>query len=199
MRSQENESLMKAAFSFISIYFFSYLLFAQTTDSSSEIKREHAVETVGHVLHYALPATAGLTTLFLKDKEGSKQFLKSFAANLAVTYTMKYAFNKPRPEGATDGLAFPSGHTSAAFQGASFIQRRYGWKYGIPAYLLAGYVGYSRIEGLNDRHDGWDVLGGIIVGVGSTYLFTTPYEKKNLDITLSSGGGYYKVGVVYRF
>lgn len=172
---------------------------AQTPDSPGEMRREHNIESAGHVLHYALPAAAGLSTLIIGDKEGSKQFLKSFAANLAVTYTLKYALNKPRPEGATDGLAFPSGHTSAAFQGASFIQRRYGWKYGIPAYVLAAYVGYSRIEGLNDRHDGWDVLGGIIIGVGSTYLFTTPYENKNLDITLSSGGGYYSIGVVYRF
>ena len=174
-------------------------LTAQTTDTASEMRKERTVEATGDILHYALPAAAGLTTLIIKDKEGSKQFLKSFAANLAVTYTLKYAFNKPRPEGATDGLAFPSGHTSTAFQGASFIQRRYGWKYGIPAYILAGFVGYSRIEGINDRHDGWDVLGGIIVGIGSTYLFTTPYEKRKLDITLRSAEGNYSIGVVYRF
>ena len=190
---------MRAKIPFIAIFFSFQFLIAQTTDSATEVRRESNIERAGDILHYAIPASAGLTTLILNDKEGSKQFLKSFATNLAVTYTLKYAFNKPRPEGATDGLAFPSGHTSAAFQGASFIQRRYGWKYGIPAYILAGYVGYSRIEGLNDRHDGWDVLGGIIVGIGSTYLFTTPYEKKNLDITFKSGGGYYSIGVVYRF
>ncbi|MEN8790336.1 MAG: phosphatase PAP2 family protein [Flavobacteriaceae bacterium] len=180
-------------------FIFFGILTAQTIDSASEMQRERTVEATGDILHFALPAAAGLTTVILKDKEGGIQFIKSFTANMVATYALKYAFDKPRPEGATDGLAFPSGHTSVAFQGASFIQRRYGWKYGIPAYLMAGFVGYSRIEGINDRHDGWDVLGGILVGIGSTYLFTTPYENKNLDITFSSADGYYTIGVKYQF
>jgi len=65
--------------------------------------------------------------------------------------------DKRRPENSLNKDSFPSGHASAAFQGASFIQRRYGWKHGKYAYLLAAFVGYSRIEGLNDRHDTWDV------------------------------------------
>ncbi len=171
----------------------------QIPDPPQEIKMEHRVEATGHALHYALPATAALTTLIIGDKEGSWQFLKSFGANMAVTYTLKYAFDKPRPEGATDGLAFPSGHTSVAFNSAAFIQKRYGWKYGIPAYLLAAFVGYSRIEGLNDRHDGWDVLGGIITGVGTAYLFTSPFQSDELKVSLTASDGQYSIGVVYRF
>ncbi len=79
------------------------------------------------------------------------------------------------------------------------MQRRYGWKYGIPAYLVAGFVAYSRIEGIHDRHDGWDVLGGILVGLGSTYLFTTPYQKEHLELTFNSGGGDYLIGLNYKF
>ncbi|WP_298553975.1 phosphatase PAP2 family protein [uncultured Algibacter sp.] len=134
-----------------------------------------------------------------KDKEGFWQFAKSYGTTLGLTYGLKYAINKPRPEGRTDGLAFPSGHTSVSFSGASFLQRRYGWKYGIPAYLVAGFVAYSRIEGIHDRHDGWDVLGGILVGLGSTYLFTTPYQKEHLELTFNSGGGDYLIGLNYKF
>lgn len=168
-------------------------------DTQQEIRMEHDIESAGHILHMALPATAVLTTVIVGDKEGTWQFVKSFSANLAVTYTLKYAFNKPRPEGATDGLAFPSGHTSVAFNSAVFIQKRYGWKFGIPAYILAGFVGYSRIEGLNDRHDGWDVLGGMVSGISTAYFFTSPYKPKNLDISLHSYEGHYTIGVVYKF
>ena len=182
--------------------FFLFMIFsikAQTDESFREIRTERTVEGIGHLIHFALPASAGLSTLITGDKEGSWQFVKSFSANLAATYTLKYAFNKPRPEGAMDGLAFPSGHTSVAFNSAAFIQKRYGWKYGLPAYILAGFVGYSRIEGLNDRHDGWDVLGGLVIGVGSSYLFTNPFQKKHMDLTFAHVDGYYTIGFSYKF
>ncbi len=168
-------------------------------DSPEEIRKEKAIESAGDVLLYALPAVACLSTFVKNDKEGGWQFLKSFSLNMATTFAIKYAIDKPRPDGATDGKAFPSGHTSVSFQSASFIQRRYGWKFGIPAYALAGFVAYSRMEGINDRHDGWDVLGGIIVGVGSTYLFTTPYTQEHFELSFSGGQGGYLIGFTYRF
>jgi len=173
--------------------------YGQAPDPPHEIKRERNLESAGHILHYALPAAAGLSTIIAGDEEGTWQFIKSFSANMAVTYTLKYALDKPRPEGATDGLAFPSGHTSVAFTSAAFIQKRYGWEYGVPAYILAGIVGYSRIEGLNDRHDIWDVLGGVVTGIGSAYFFTTPYARDHMDLTFSQQDGYYSIGFVYKF
>lgn len=167
--------------------------------SSKELRNEKTVQTIGDVIHLAMPVAAGLTTLIINDKDGSWQMVKSFTVNLGLTYALKYTINKPRPEGAKDGHAFPSGHTSVAFQSASFIQRRYGWKYGIPSYALAGFVAFSRLEGLNDRHDGWDVLGGIVVGVGSSYLFTTPYQKEHFELSFSTQDDSYLVGLTYKF
>jgi membrane-associated PAP2 superfamily phosphatase len=146
-----------------------------------------------------MPAVVALSTLIIEDKEGGWQFVKGFGTNLAITYALKYAINKPRPAGATDGHAFPSGHTSVAFHGAAFAQQRYGWKYGIPAYAIAGFVGYSRMAGINERHDGWDVLGGIIVGVGSSYLFTTPYQKEHIELSFSGTNNQYLIGINYTF
>lgn len=162
-------------------------------------KREKTIQDIGDVLQIVLPGAAGISTIVLWDKQGAWQFVKSYGTTLALTYGLKYTINKPRPEGATDGHAFPSGHTSSAFSGASFIQRRYGWAYGAPAYALAGFVAYSRLEGYNDRHDGWDVLGGIVVGVGSTYLFTTPYQREHYELTFSSGEDTYLMGFKYKF
>ncbi len=93
--------------------------------------------------------------------------------------------------------AFPSGHTSTAFQSASFIQKRYGWEYGIPAYALAGFTGYSRLNA--QKHDGWDVLAGAVVGIGSTYLFTTPYQREHFELSFKSGDGDYLIGIIYKY
>ena len=189
-------------------YFKTLLLFISLLGSSfsygqegltGEAKTEKTIQDIGDVLQITLPGAAFISTVVLWDKKGAWQFVKSYGTTLALTYGLKYAINKRRPEGATDGHAFPSGHTSSAFSGASFIQRRYGWAYGGPAYALAGFVAYSRLEGYNDRHDGWDVLGGIVVGVGSTYLFTTPYEREHYELTFSSGGDTYLIGFKYKF
>ncbi|RLD29543.1 MAG: PAP2 family protein [Bacteroidetes bacterium] len=172
---------------------------AQTNDFGDN-RSGKTVRDLGDILQIVLPSVAVLTTVVVGDKEGTWQFAKSFGVNFAATYALKYIIDKPRPVGAKDGKAFPSGHTSAAFVSASFIQQRYGWKYGVPAYLLAGFVGYSRIEGVPQRHDGWDVLGGILVGVGSTYLFTTPYQKEHLELSFGrTEYNSYLVGFKYKF
>ncbi len=174
------------------------LLWSQE-ESPNEIRLEKTVQDIGDYTQH-VPAAAALALIIIKkDKKGFWQFTISYGTTLGATILLKYAINKPRPDGATDGHAFPSGHTSVAFSGTSFVQRRYGWKFGIPAYLVAAYVGYSRIEGLNDRHDGWDVLAGAVVGIGSTYIFTTPYQRDHYELSFKSGEGNYLLGINYKF
>lgn len=172
---------------------------SQMEDSPEELRRETSLEQIGDYAQFAPTAFALATTLVKKDTEGFWQLAKSASANLAVTWVLKYTIDKPRPEGRTDGHAFPSGHTSFAFQGAAFLQRRYGWKYGAPAYAIAAIVGYSRIEGINDRHDTWDVLAGALVGIGSSYLFTTPYARDHFKLTFSSNEQGHMIGFQYKF
>ena len=171
----------------------------QEIDSPNEIKRETNIQRFGDYAQFAPTAVSLITVIAKDDKKGFWQLTKSVGTNLAVTWGLKYAINKHRPEGRTDGHAFPSGHTSFAFQGASFLQKRYGWKYGVPAYALAAYVGWSRLEGIGERHDGWDVFAGAAVGIGSTYLFTTPYARDHFELSFKSGGGDYMVGLNYKF
>jgi membrane-associated phospholipid phosphatase len=138
-------------------------------------------------------------TLIEKDYVGTKQLAFSYATALAVTYSLKAIIKKPRPEGRELYDAFPSGHTTSAFSGASFIQRRYGWKYGKYAYLLAAVVGVSRMEGPDGWHDIWDVLAGAAVGIGSTYIFTKPYEKQKIDIGFNTNGKDYLLSFRIQF
>ncbi|MBT8183988.1 MAG: phosphatase PAP2 family protein [Eudoraea sp.] len=158
--------------------------------------QNQTVERVGDVLLFAIPATAFGSSLVIGDQEGTWQFTKGLLLNQAITLGLKEIINKPRPHDNGDN-AFPSGHTSTAFQGASFIQKRYGWKYGVLAYALAGFTGFSRIQA--NRHDAWDVLAGAAVGIGSTYLFTTPYLQGQMEITFSSLDNKYVLGFRYKF
>ena len=164
--------------------------------SNNLLGQSRTIQSSGDVLLFALPASALTSSLILKDYKGTLQFAKGFAVNQAITIGLKYATDKKRPFNNGD-RAFPSGHTSTTFQSAAFIQKRYGWKYGIPAYALAGFTGYSRINA--QKHDGWDVLAGAVVGVGSAYLFTTPYQREHMELTFSNDEKSFALGFVYKF
>lgn len=123
-----------------------------------------------------LPTATGLiVSLSKQDYQGTKQLIFSGLTGVAVTYGLKYAIRKERPDH-SDHHAFPSNHTSAAFQGAMFLQRRYGWKWGLPAGIIAAYVGWGRVYA--KRHDWWDVLGGAAIGTASSLIFTRPFKRK---------------------
>jgi len=137
------------------------------------------IEKSGDIIQIALPVTAFVSTIIWQDNQKpTLQFMKTMGASFVVTHSLKRIINKERPNGGD--YSFPSGHTSAAFTGAAFIERKYGLKYGIPSYLLASYVGWSRIHA--NKHDKWDILGGAILGIGSAYIFTKPFKNTKLAI-----------------
>jgi membrane-associated phospholipid phosphatase len=148
------------------------------------------VENAGSVIRTLIPAVAYGTTFYLHDKDGRSQFYKSFFSNLAVTYALKAAVDKTRPDG-SDNESFPSGHSSVAFQGAAFIGKRYGLKYGIPAYLGATFVAWSRVQ--SDNHYTVDVVAGAAIGIVSSLVFTKPY--KGFVVTPLADNGFYGIGI----
>ncbi|MEO0528088.1 MAG: phosphatase PAP2 family protein [Bacteroidota bacterium] len=145
---------------------------------------EQLHKNAGDALLLALPVLALSSTFIWKDgKKGTYQFSKALAGTLTLSYGLKYVINKERPNG-ENNYSFPSAHTSVTFASAAFLQKRYGWEYGIPAYAIAGYVGYTRIK--SNKHDGWDVLAGAVIGTGMGYLFTKPFDKDK-KLQISSG------------
>lgn len=146
------------------------------------------------MIQIAIPAIAYGSTFYLDDTEGRQQFYQSFATNLLITHGLKHTIDKKRPNGGDH--AFPSGHTSAAFQGAGFIHKRYGLKYAVPAYVGATFVGYSRIEA--KKHDVADVLAGATLGVLSSMYFTKTYQN-NTHISVMISPEYTGVQLYRRF
>ena len=152
------------------------------------------VERAGDIIALTIPAIAYGSTYHMNDKQGRQQFYQSFAANLAVTYALKSTVDKERPD-SSDNDSFPSGHTSIAFQGASFIHKRYGLEYSIPAYVGASFVGYSRVQA--DKHDVADVLAGAALGVASSVYLTKSYNDQ-LIVTTNLAPDYYGLSVHYQ-
>ncbi len=141
-----------------------------------------AVEKAGDVLQVVLPMTGAGLAIAKHDREGVTQLVKSGALATIVTMGMKYTIPATRPDGG--GHSFPSRHAATSFASAEFIRERYGWNYGIPAYVVASFVGYSRVE--VKRHYTRDVIAGAVIGIGSSLLFTEPQKGWNVHPELAS-------------
>ncbi|MDE6272960.1 MAG: phosphatase PAP2 family protein [Muribaculaceae bacterium] len=128
------------------------------------------------VLALALPAGAIIATAINGDWEGMTQI--GFTALVAggTNLLLKYTVRELRPD-YSNYHSFPSLHSTAAFASAAYLQRRYGWKFGGPAYAVATYVAVGRV--MAKKHHWWDCVVGAAIGAGSAYLFTTPWAKKH--------------------
>jgi hypothetical protein len=140
--------------------------------------------TAGDMTQIALPLTGFGVAVYKKDKEGQKQFLKDFLTNIALTHALKFAFRhtdwNERPNGGN--YSFPSGHTAIAFQGALFLQTRYGASYGAVPIALAGFTGYTRVRG--NYHHWRDVIGGAVLAYGVNQFFVTKYESTKVNVNV---------------
>jgi membrane-associated phospholipid phosphatase len=139
---------------------------------------------------YVLPASAAGLALSLKDGEGALQLAESGVLTLGVTFGLKYAVHAQRPGGGSH--SFPSGHTAASFFPAEFLRKRYGWKFGLPAYILASSVAYSRVE--SREHYLRDVAAGAAIGMVSSYMLTMPFKGWRVQLEVDGGNRSFKIG-----
>jgi len=149
------------------------------------------IETQGTIIQLVIPFSALLYSTVIGDWEGDMQWAESIGSTVVSTQILKWTIHEERPYQAdnTSGQSFPSGHTSFAFAGAAYWQRRYGWYIGAPMYLAASYVGYSRVRAKD--HNWADVIAGAALGIGFNYLFTTRYsDGTNISVQPTDGGAY---------
>jgi len=149
----------------------------------SNLSNAGSAKQIGDFGRYASPVAVLLITLAKQDLDGTKQFGLSFASSLALTEGLKRGMDEQRPRGGSNN-AFPSGHTVWACTSASFLQQRYGWKYGLPGAFVAGVVGFSRVDvGAHHVHD---VLAAAIISSALTYLFTKPIQFDKVKTNAST-------------
>lgn len=92
---------------------------------------------------------------------------------------MKYNVAEGRPYDSETGSSFPSGHSTTAFSFAGVVAAEHGWYYGVPAMMMAGFVGYSRIN--DNMHRTHDVTAGATLGLACA--FGIHYSHKALEKT----------------
>ena len=134
------------------------------------------VRTSTDIVNIGMASATVAGLLITHDWEGLKQGTLPAATAVGVSYALKYAIKKDRPDH-SDTHSFPSNHAAVAFTNAGFLMRRYGWKFGMPAYALACYTAWGRTYAR--RHDMGVVASGAAIGSAAAYIFTTPFARKH--------------------
>lgn len=170
---------------------------AYGSDGEEVTGARKGVKVSTDVLVVAMPVATLTGVLLTRDWTGLKQGALTAMTTLGTVELLKLIVHKRRPDG-SNMHSFPSGHTAVSFADAAFVQRRYGWKFGAPAYALAAYIGWGRT--FAKKHDWWDVLAGAAIGAGSAYIYTRPLPKgSSLMITPVSTSSDFGFTALYQF
>lgn len=132
-------------------------------------RRAEWIGSTGNII--GNPVTIGATAgalFFFSYKTPNQRFramsfdlTQGFIVDLGMTAALKAAIRRERPDG-SNNLSLPSGHASAAATAATIVSHYYP-KATVPAYLVAAFTGFSRIE--KDRHWLSDTVAGAVQGI----------------------------------
>ena len=131
--------------------------------TASDVGRDGLV-----IVALGLPSVQG-------DWQGTKQAAFSIGASSLASTGLKEIISEERPDGSNDH-SFPSGHTSVSFAAAATLHKRYGWQVGIPAQLVAAFVGVARVKA--HKHFVHDVVAGAVIGEASGWFLTRRKDEK---------------------
>jgi len=163
----------------------------------------------GDVSHWEITATDVMTGVIplgalwlthIKDDEaGRKQYLWSMGTSLVVINSARLAFNDhdygTRPNGHPYG--FPSGHIAFLGAGAAFLQDRYGWAWGVPAWFATAYTAEVRVA--DDHHRWRDVITAGVFAFAASKYFVTRHPDMTVKPLFDLGSGAGGLQLEYRF
>jgi len=114
---------------------------------------------------YTLIGSAVITGLLLPGEgrngwDETWTVAEAFLASYLTTTVLKSSVSRLRPGHGTH--SFPSGHSAMAFTGATLMESNLGPVGGLPAYGLAAFTAFERVE--SGRHYPSDVLAGAAIG-----------------------------------
>lgn len=118
---------------------------------------------------------------YFNESEDSKRqalgMVKATAYSGLIADIIKPIINEQRPNGGHH--SFPSGHTTTAFAFASFVASEHPWYVGFPAYLLASYVGFCRVQ--DNYHYLHDIMAGATIGMSYGIALSLNSKQNSLE------------------
>jgi|GEM_PF-1611807 len=139
----------------------------------------------------------GISKLAHADKPAltGEAMLEALALTETSTAALKLAFRRGRPDGGK--YSFPSGHVARCFAAASVLETMHGPMAGIPAFLAASAISFSRID--SNAHYLSDVAFGAAWGAAIGWGTAWFHKKSIKRLTISPMTDGTGIAISYRF
>jgi membrane-associated phospholipid phosphatase len=153
---------------------------------------------------FAFQVTAGFATYGIGKASGNQKaalvgrdIVRAQVLSQTLVQAAKFTVRRQRPD-ESNNKSFPSGHSSSAFATATVLQRHYGWKVGVPAYALGGYIALARMAW--NRHHATDVVMGAGFGIASARTVTMSVAKAKFSVGVQPqvGGASLNFTKIYK-
>lgn len=155
------------------------MLFSFSVEAKLFSKGKSDFEKAGDLLQFIPVISSYVITFYQGDTQGAKQLTYATFTTAVTTQIIKKTFNYTswgeRPNGGEN--SFVSGHTSFACSGAAFLTRRYGFGYGINAFVVAATVGASRVS--SKKHHIRDVVSGCALSYFVNSFFVDEFKSES--------------------
>ena len=147
--------------------------FAATPNSS--------LRKVGNILTVALPVTAiGVTLLHDRDWRGLGEFAVSAGLTVGSAYLIRQVVRQRRPDH-SDFHSLTPPDVALTDASADYMWSRYGWRYGVPAYLASALVSYSLSDA--KKNHWYDTLASGALAFGFNYAIVDRYRERRVHVT----------------
>jgi membrane-associated phospholipid phosphatase len=156
-----------------------------------------AAGNAGKAVAIALPVFAGGVTLLHDwDWKGLGQLTLDTGLTIGTALALKQLVREQRPD-KSDFRSFPSLTTAVAFAPATYLWDRYGWEYGAPATIAAGYVGYSVVDA--KEHHWYDALASAGIAWTYSHFITSRWHNRHFesDVYATPGGAYVRLNYTW--
>lgn len=149
-----------------------------------------SLRKAANIIVIALPVSAvGASLLHDGDWKGLGEFAVSAGLTVGSALIIRQIVRNQRPDH-FDFHSLTPPDLALADASSDYLFTRYGWRYGVPAYIASAFVSYALTDAKKNRW--YDTLSSGVLAFGFNYALVDRYHRRNIHVsadTTPGGGG----------
>ncbi len=140
-----------------------------------------ALRNAGSAITIALPVAAvGVSLLHDDDWKGIGEFAVSAGLSVGTAYLFREIVRERRPDH-SDFHTFTPPDVALSDASADYLWSRYGWRYGLPAYLGRAVVSYALTD--SKKNHWYDTFASGAIAFGFNYAIVDRYHATGFHVS----------------